>query len=141
MAAATAITGGRLIDGTGAEPVDDGLVLIEGAHIAYAGPRQGRDIPAGARTVDAAGATVMPGLMDVHVHISLSAPSDLVKELIARPVGEVAFEVAQNLTQTVAAGVTTIRTVSDLAHLDIAARNAIRNGKLVGPRLHPCGRG
>ena len=141
MAMATAIVGGRLIDGTGADPLDDGLVLIGDDRIDYAGPRSGRAVPAGARVIDAAGATVMPGLMDVHVHISLSAPSDLAQELIARPVGEVAFEVAQNLTQTVAAGVTTIRTVSDLAHLDIAARNAIANGKIVGPRLHPCGKG
>jgi imidazolonepropionase-like amidohydrolase len=79
--------------------------------------------------------------MDVHVHISLNAPTDLVREVMARPVGEVAFDVARNLGDTVAAGVTTIRTVSDLAHLDIAARNAVRRGTLVGPRIHPCGRG
>ena len=85
--------------------------------------------------------SVLPGLMDVHVHISLNAPSDLVREVLGRPVGEAAFDVARNLGETVAAGVTTIRTVSDLAHLDIAARNAVRRGTIVGPRIHPCGRG
>jgi imidazolonepropionase-like amidohydrolase len=79
--------------------------------------------------------------MDVHVHISLNAPSDLLREVIARPVGEVAFEIANNLRDTMAGGVTTIRTVSDLAHLDIAARNAIRKGVMAGPRIHPCGKG
>ena len=98
-------------------------------------------MPRDARTVDAAGGSVLPGLMDVHVHISLNAPADLVREVLGRPVGEAAFDVARNLARDVAAGVTTIRTVSDLAHLDIAARNAVRRGTIVGPRIHPCGRG
>ncbi len=136
-----AIVGGQLIDGTGAAPIPNGLVLIEDGRIAYAGPADGKKVPGNAEVIDAGGASVLPGLMDVHVHISLSAPSDLVRELIARPVGEAAFEVARNLADTVAAGVTTIRTVSDLAHLDIAARNAIDQGKMIGPRLHPCGKG
>ncbi len=139
--AETAIVGGRLIDGTGADPVDDGLVIVDDGVIRYAGPKAGGKLAKDAAVIDADGASVLPGLMDVHVHISLSAPADLVREVIARPVGEVAFEVARNLADTVAGGVTTIRTVSDLAHLDIAARNAITGGKLVGPRVHPCGKG
>ncbi len=141
MAGNLAIVGGKLIDGTGAAPIPNGLVLIEDGRIAYAGPADGKKVPGNAEVIDAGGASVLPGLMDVHVHISLSAPSDLVREVIARPVGEAAFEVARNLADTVAAGVTTIRTVSDLAHLDIAARNAIDQGKMIGPRLHPCGKG
>lgn len=141
MAGNLAIVGGQLIDGTGAAPIPNGLVLIEDGRIAYAGPADGKKVPGNAEVIDAGGASVLPGLMDVHVHISLSAPSDLVREVIARPVGEAAFEVARNLADTVAAGVTTIRTVSDLAHLDIAARNAIDQGKMIGPRLHPCGKG
>ena len=136
-----AIVGGQVVDGTGAAPIPNGLLLIEDDRIAYAGPADGKKVPGNAEVIDAGGASVLPGLMDVHVHISLSAPSDLVREVIARPVGEAAFEVARNLADTVAAGVTTIRTVSDLAHLDIAARNAIDQGKMIGPRLHPCGKG
>lgn len=136
-----AIVGGQLIDGTGAEPMRDALVLIEDGRIAYAGPKAGRRPPRGATVLEADGATVMPGLMDVHVHISLSAPVDIPREVMARPLGEAAFEVARNLADTVAGGVTTIRTVSDLAHLDVAARKAVAAGKLVGPRVHPCGRG
>lgn len=139
--AETAIVGGRLIDGTGADPIDDGLVIVDDGVILYAGPKSGGTVAKDAAVIDADGASVLPGLMDVHVHISLSAPADLVREVTARPVGEVAFEVARNLSDTVAGGVTTIRTVSDLAHLDIAARNAITGGKLVGPRVHPCGKG
>ena len=141
MADIKAIAGGMIVDGTGADPIPDGLVLIEKNRIAYAGPAGGRAIPAGAEVIDAAGATVIPGLMDVHVHISLSAPSDLTREIVARSIGEAAFEVARNLRDTVALGVTTIRTVSDLAHLDIAAGTAISEGKMIGPRVFACGKG
>ncbi len=136
-----AIGGGLLIDGTGADPVANALVLIKDGIIVHAGKAEGIRIPRGARLVEAEGATVMPGLFDAHVHISLSAPSNLLAEVTARSVGEVAFEVSNNLAETVAGGVTTIRTVSDLAHLDISARNAIRRGTLRGPRIHPCGHG
>jgi imidazolonepropionase-like amidohydrolase len=136
-----AIVGGQLIDGTGAAPIPDGLVLIQDGTITYAGRKNGTAIPRNAEVIDAAGASILPGLMDVHVHISLNAPSDLLKEVTSRPVGQVAFEIANNLRDTIAGGVTSIRTVSDLAHLDIAARNAINAGIIVGPRLHPCGKG
>ncbi len=141
MAATVAVVGGQLIDGTGTEPLADALVLIEDGNISYAGPKSGKKLPKAAEIVEADGASVLPGLMDVHVHISMSAPNDLVQEVIARPIGEAAFEVSRNLIDTVAAGVTTIRTVGDLAHLDIAARNAINSGRLIGPRVHPCGMG
>lgn len=141
MAKTVAIVGGQIIDGTGAEPVQNGLLLIEGDRIAYSGKAEGKSVPRDAEVVDASGASVLPGLMDVHVHISLNAPADLLKEAISRPVGQVAFEIAHNLRETVAGGVTTIRTVSDLAHLDIAARDSINKGVMVGPRMHPCGKG
>lgn len=141
MAQTTAIVGGQLIDGTGAAPVPDALVLIEGETIAYAGSAKGKAVPRDARVIDAGGASVLPGLMDVHVHISLNAPADIQREIMARPVGQIAFEIANNLRETMAGGVTSIRTVSDLAHLDIAARDSIRRGVMSGPRIHPCGKG
>ena len=72
----TAITGGTLVDGAGNPPVANGLVLIEKDRIAYAGPANGARIPDGVTVVDAKGCTVLPGLMDVHVHISMSSPTD-----------------------------------------------------------------
>lgn len=138
---AYAIAGGPLIDGSGADPVPDGLVVVEDGRISYAGPESARPLPRGAARLDADGATILPGLMDAHVHISLSAPSDIPAEVMARGAGDAAFEVARNLADTVAAGVTTIRTVSDLAHLDVAAARAVRAGKIVGPEVHAAGRG
>jgi imidazolonepropionase-like amidohydrolase len=139
---ATAIVGGQLIDGAGHDPVQNGLVLIEGDRITYAGPRDARPLPRDAVVIDAASASVLPGLMDMHVHISLCAPVDMVGDtVVKRPLAATAFEVVANLRTTVAAGVTTIRTVSDIGHLDIAARDAVRRGLVVGPRVFPCGKG
>lgn len=136
-----AVGGGQLVDGTGADPVPNAIVLIKDGRIAYAGKADGVHVPAGARLVEADGASIMPGMFDVHVHITLSAPSNLIAEVTARSVGEAAFEVANNLADTIAGGVTTIRTVSDLAHLDIDAMKAIGRNKLTGPRVYPCGHG
>ncbi|EAQ02154.1 aryldialkylphosphatase related protein [Pseudooceanicola batsensis HTCC2597] len=141
MSTSHVIKGATLIDGTGADPVRNATVVVQDGLVTYAGPADQAEEPENARIVEADGATVMPGLMDVHVHISLSAPAHLVQEVTARSFGEAAFEVSANLADTVAGGVTTIRTVSDLGHLDIAARDAIVKGKLNGPRVHPCGHG
>ncbi len=141
MAATVAIVDGLIIDGTGGAPIRDGLVLIEDGRIIHAGRKDGQAIPRDARVIDAGGASVLPGLMDVHVHISLNGPANIQAELISRPMGQVAFEVARNLRDTIAAGTTTIRTVSDMAHIDIAARDSINKGVMIGPRMHPCGKG
>jgi imidazolonepropionase-like amidohydrolase len=63
-----AIVNGTLIDGTGAGPVKNALVLIESDRIAYAGPRAGASIPKGARTINARGGTILPGFINTHVH-------------------------------------------------------------------------
>lgn len=80
--ATTAIVGGQVVDGTGAEPLRD-AVLLEGERIEFVGRSGARSVPRDARVVDAVGGAVLPGLMDVHVHISLSAPADLIREVIA----------------------------------------------------------
>ncbi|WP_185958266.1 amidohydrolase family protein [Fodinibius sediminis] len=63
-----AIVGGRLIDGRGGEPVEDAVVVVEGNRIVAAGPREEVDIPAHADRLDATGKTLMPGLIDAHLH-------------------------------------------------------------------------
>jgi hypothetical protein len=60
---------GRLIDGTGAAPIPDGIVVIDGEHIRCAGPRTGCAMPRGARVIDAEDGTILPGLIDLHAHV------------------------------------------------------------------------
>jgi hypothetical protein len=59
----------RIIDGGGGVPIDSGRVLIEGGRVAQVGPQEKVSIPSGAETLDLAGGTVLPGLIDLHFHI------------------------------------------------------------------------
>jgi imidazolonepropionase-like amidohydrolase len=63
-----ALTNGTLIDGTGSDPVVDGVVVVQDGRIAAVGPRAQADIPAGARVIDVDGATILPGFINAHVH-------------------------------------------------------------------------
>ena len=65
-----AIVGARLIDGTGAAPLDDAIVVVAGDRIVAAGARGRIQIPTGATVLDAGGKILMPGLVDVHCHIN-----------------------------------------------------------------------
>ena len=67
----TSIHNGRLVDGTGGEPVSDAVVVIDNARITYAGPAAGSPpVPNDARQIDANGGTIMPGLIEAHFHAS-----------------------------------------------------------------------
>jgi len=68
------LTGGRLIDGRGNPPVVDAAVIVRGGRIAYAGPADSIEIPTGARVIDVGGRTILPGLINAHVHRGTSVP-------------------------------------------------------------------
>jgi imidazolonepropionase-like amidohydrolase len=65
----TVVVRGRLIDGTGAAPVEDGVVIVRSGRIACAGRASECRAPAGARVIDAGGGTILPGLIDLHAHV------------------------------------------------------------------------
>ena len=64
------LTGATVIDGTGAAPVADTVIVIDGERIAAAGPRQGLSWPGDAEIVDVRGKTIIPGLIDAHDHMA-----------------------------------------------------------------------
>lgn len=110
---ALAITNATLIDGTGAAPVADAVVVIEGDRITAVGPRAKVKIPKGATVVDAKGKTVLPGLWDMHAH----------------------FEQVEWGPIYLAAGVTTVRDVGNEFDFIKSVRDAIKTGHGLGPRL------
>ena len=63
-----ALRGGKLIDGTGRAPIEDSVVVVRGGRIAAAGPRSSTRIPGAIRVIEAKGATIAPGLWDMHAH-------------------------------------------------------------------------
>jgi imidazolonepropionase-like amidohydrolase len=121
-----------LIDGTGADPVPDAVLVVDDEGlIAYAGPAATAPASPGAATVDLRGRTLLPGFFDCHTHMCMVPGRGLAAGLSADPTVE-AFEIAQRLRATLHAGVTTVR---DLGGIPAGYRTAIDRGLIEGPRL------
>jgi imidazolonepropionase-like amidohydrolase len=125
---AIAVRAGTFIDGNGGEPVRNATIVIEGNTIAAVNANG--DIPRGAEVIDAAGMTVMPGMIDCHVHLPFSAAS--VQERLMTPYS---LQVAEALTHarvTLDHGFTTVR---DAGGTPRGVKMAIERGLYPGPRL------
>lgn len=133
-----AIVGGDVVDGTGAGPIRDGVVLIAGDRIAAVGSAAALKIPAGVKIVRADGSTVMPGLIDMHVHLCLIGHADedhFVSQHLAREEREI---MPAGARQHLMNGITTVRDVGSPLEI-VKVRDRINHGELVGARLFVAG--
>jgi imidazolonepropionase-like amidohydrolase len=125
----------RLLDGTGADPVDDAALLLDGGRIAYAGPAAGLPPAAdGLRTRDFPGCTLLPGLIDAHVHLVSSAGPDLAADLPAVEADRTLAAVA-NARRQLEAGVTLVRDLGAPGAEAVAVGRAVEEGTVAGPRV------
>ncbi|MFJ9638673.1 amidohydrolase family protein [Streptomyces sp. NPDC101178] len=125
----------RLIDGTGAAPVADAVLVIEGTRIRWSGPADQLPETPELRSVprlDLRGRTVCPGFIDTHVHFALPGPGENPALGIAEPVTYRVLKVLERLRTTLHNGVTTAR---DLMGLDAGFRRAVAERRVPGPRL------
>lgn len=120
----TVFRGGRVFDGSGAPPADADIVVDDG-RIVDVGP--GLD---GDEEVDCSGATVLPGLIDCHVHVAVST-LDLLR-IANTPFSYRFYEAARNLEKTLRCGITTVR---DAGGADLGTKEAVENGLIPGPRM------
>ena len=128
----TVILIGRLIDGTGREPMEDAAIVVENGRIKQVGPQESVSYDASRHDViDAGSDTLSPGLIDAHCHIFYVGDTTYIG---AKPVFGVA-RALQNLAAWLEQGVTTIRDVGTKDNMDIDLREAIRAGVVRGPRL------
>ncbi|HEY2064766.1 MAG TPA: amidohydrolase family protein [Gemmatimonadaceae bacterium] len=127
-----AIRAGRLIDGLGGAPMTDAVILVENDRITAVGQRLA--IPTGARVIDLSRATVLPGFIDAHTHVT-SQPENYMEDLFRKSPIDVAVSAHVYARRTLDAGFTTIRDVGAGEFIDVALRNAIDAGKVVGPRM------
>jgi len=137
--AVKALVGGRIIDGFGGEPIENGVIVVEGDRIVAMGPEAEVDIPAGAEIISTEGMSVLPGLWDMHVHLMIVGHSDYdYWDRTYPPVFRDTIMPAAAM-QLLHAGVTSARDLG--APLDdiLAVRAAIADGEMEGPTLYVSG--
>ena len=121
-----AFTGARIVTMKGDEVIEDGTIVVKGNRITEVGPRKSVTVPADAKTIDVAGKTIIPGLVDVHWHGSM-ASEGFVPEQSWVNYASLAF------------GVTTIHDPSNDTQEVFAASEMARAGVVVGPRIFSTG--
>jgi imidazolonepropionase-like amidohydrolase len=133
--ATTAIVGATVVNLGGGPHIANAVIVIEGERIrAIEGPA-----PSGAVLVRAQGLFLLPGLVNLHVHLGLVLPGKMAAELADESEAALALRMASNARKSLEAGVTTIRIPGDARHADIALKGAIEGGEVQGPRIHSAG--
>jgi len=130
------IKAARMFDGKGDHVVSPGLIVVADGKIAAVGA--GSALPAGAEVIELGDATLLPGFIDAHTHLTSPYSDDWKQAALDRlqkTVAEQALDASVNARVTLMAGFTTVRDVGSANYLDVGLRNAIRNGKVPGPRM------
>jgi imidazolonepropionase-like amidohydrolase len=134
----TAVRAGRLIDPDSGTVLSDEIILIHGNKIQAVGT--GLAIPAGAQVIDLSGKTVLPGLIDCHTHVADGQGDGEPFNVLRKTASQVALESVPNARKTLESGFTTVRDVGTYRALnDIALRDAIARGDVMGPRMYVAG--
>lgn len=139
LEAATLIHAGRVIDGVSERTQRERTIVVEGNRITaveagYRAPREGD------RVIDLRNSTLMPGLMDMHVHLTSEYSRSSELERFKKDGTDVALDGAMYAERTLLAGFTTVRDLGDSFRASIALRNAVNAGKLPGPRIFAAGK-
>ncbi len=130
----TVLRAARLIDGRGGSPLAPGMVMVEGNRITAVG--SALRVPAGATVIDLGDATLLPGLIDLHTHLTSTEGVSWEEELVRTTPGEAALYGARNARRTLMAGFTTVRDMGPTwPYVDIDLKRAIERGVVEGPRM------
>ena len=135
MEKALTIRAARMITGRGNEVIDDAAVHIENGRITAAGPARDVASPVGAATVEYRDGTLLPGLIDAHVHLTFRRGETTVEHMQRVTDAQALLRGVQAARQVFAAGVTTVRDCAARGRLAQALRDGIRDGLIDGPRI------
>jgi imidazolonepropionase-like amidohydrolase len=141
------IRAARLIDGRGGPPVGPAALVIAGRKIVYAGPADGAPTATDAPVVDLPGATLLPGLIDMHVHPTYfweepdaaTYTYEPEASLVYSP-ATIALLAARNLRDALRSGVTTARDTGSVDQVMFDVKRAVHRGWISGPKLYVAGR-
>ena len=138
LSSATVIHAGLLINGESSVPSPEMSIVIEGSTIqaietGYVTPDSEDEF------IDLSGYTVLPGLMDMHVHLSSEYSKNSYQERISLNAGDYAIRAVSNAEKTLMAGFTSVRNLGDSGGVSISLRNAIKKEIVIGPRIFSSG--
>lgn len=133
-----AIKAGRMLDVESGRVLQNQVILIDGERISAVGAAGVTAIPAGARVVDLTASTVLPGLIDAHVHLTSNPRLHGYMALSSSDMRSAMYGV-RAARDTLNAGFTTVRNVGASGYADIALRDAINDGDMPGPRMLTAG--
>ncbi len=128
-----AMHAGHVLDVKSGKTLNDQIIVIEDGKIASAGPAAQANVPSDAVRIELPNATVLPGLIDVHTHITMDPKFGYEELAVSNP--REALTGAKNARVTLLAGFTTIRNVGASGFTDVALRDAINAGDVPGPRM------
>lgn len=126
----------RMFDGKSDSMTTPGLVVVSDGKITAVGAST--SVPAGAEVIDLGDATLLPGFIDAHTHLTMMYREDYTRAMLdglQKPIPEMALESSVNARVTLMAGFTTVRDVGSHDYLDAGLRNAINRGVVPGPRM------
>lgn len=134
------VTGCTLIDGTGADPVTDAALHVRDGSIVWAGalsalPESARQT----RQIDASGKTVIPGIIDAHIHVCWNG-RESVLELLKRDRDSIVLEAVDTVRRVLETGVTAVRDIGGHDYVEMSLRKAINAGHIPGPRMRTSGK-
>ncbi len=133
-----ALRNARVVDGQGGA-LDRATLIVRSERIAALGPVREIRVPRDARIINAAGWTILPGLIDCHVHLCLGGEPDVVATIEQESPALTLLKASRSARATIEAGVTTVRDVGARDHSIFALKRAIDTGVLPGPRIFGAG--
>ena len=134
-----ALVGGNVVATDGSASIPNATVLIQGERILKVGPADSIAVPPDARVISMKGKWLIPGLMNMHVHLGLKLPGAAGDSLANETDTQEVLRMAGNARLSLLSGVTTLRLVGEDHGTDFALRSSIERGEVIGPRIKTAG--
>ena len=135
----TVIRNVTLVDGTGAAPVPGQALIVEGRRISWIGPEAQLPEGSASEALDGGGGTVMPGMINCHVHLTNDGSPDLFGQVARDTVTTAALRGYLNLQATLDSGITSVRDCGAASNIAVDLARAVEDGLVTGPRIRAAG--